>query len=376
MASVTKRPNRSRNDARYDVRYRLPGGAQRKATFRTRRDAEHFAATIETDARRGVLLDPRMAAVTFDDWADKYLASAHHKRATTLARDRNVLHVHFRPAFGARALGTLNPLDVRKVMDGMSKRLAPATVRTNYAVLCAVLNNAVAAEVIGRSPCRGIKLPAAQRRREVRFLTADELDRLGAAMPGEYRQTVYLGGVLGLRWSEVAGLRVGRVNLLRHTLEVVETVAEVEGFAMAADVKSPASRRVLELPGFLAEGLAQHLGARGLTGADSDEYVFGAPGGGPLRPANFRNRVWAPAVRAAGLEGLTFHHLRHSAVGFLIDANAHPAVMQRRIGHGSIRTTLDVYGHVLPSTDHGATEHLEALFSGRVRHGCAMDERP
>jgi integrase len=110
--------------------------------------------------------------------------------------------------------------------------------------------------------------------------------------------------------------------------------------------------------------LAAHFAHRGLSATRSDDWVFTAPAGGPVRAANFRSRVWAPALRAAGLdgEGLTFHHLRHSAVGFLIDANASLAVMQQRMGHSSIRTTLDVYGHVLPSTDRAATAHLESLF--------------
>jgi integrase len=55
-----------------------------------------------------------------------------------------------------------------------------------------------------------IPLPSLERTREIRFLTPVELAELAAAMPAEYRAMVYLAGVLGLRWSEVVGLRVGR----------------------------------------------------------------------------------------------------------------------------------------------------------------------
>jgi integrase len=177
---------------------------------------------------------------------------------------------------------------------------------------------------------------------------------------------VYLAGLLGLRWSEVAGLRVGRVDLLRRTVTVSETMAEVEGMLTPAGVKSEAGRRTLELPPFLVALLAEHFARAGLSATQPDDLVFTAPARGPVRATNFRSRVWAPALRAARLdgEGLTFHHLRHSAVGFLIDANASLAVMQQRMGHSSIRTTLDVYGHVLPSTDRAATAHLETLFGG------------
>ena len=245
--------------------------------------------------------------------------------------------------------------------------LAPRSVRTYYGVLRAILNSAVAADLIARSPCRDIRMPPADRKRDIRFLTSEELDRLADAMPAEYRPMVFLAGVLGLRFSEVTGLRVGRVDLLRGTLEVAETIAEVRGHVLRADVKTNASRRTLPLPSFLTEELSAHFRARGLTGADPDALIFVADDGGPVRAANFRHRVWKEATRDADLEGLTFHHLRHTSVGFLIDAGAHLAVMQRRIGHSSIRTTLDVYGHVLPDTDQTVTDHLEGLFGSDDR---------
>lgn len=96
-----------------------------------------------------------------------------------------------------------------------------------------------------------------------------------------------------------------------------------------------------------------------------EELLFVAPSGGPVRATNFRNRVWAPAVKAAGLagQGLTLHHLRHSRRRLPGRRQRPSAVMQQRMGHASIRTTLDVYGHVLPSTDRAATKHLQELFT-------------
>jgi integrase len=165
-----------------------------------------------------------------------YFAGAVHKRPTTLARDRVVNNKHFLPIIGTRQLSSLTPLDVRRLVETMAQRLAPSTVRTNYGVLRAILWTAVAADLIAVSPCRGVKLPA-ERRSELRFLSAEELTRLGEASPAEYRPAIYLAGVLGLRWSEVAGLRVRCVDFLRHTLAVVETCAEVAGKVTFADVK-------------------------------------------------------------------------------------------------------------------------------------------
>jgi integrase len=176
---------------------------------------------------------------------------------------------------------------------------------------------------------------------------------------------VYVAGVLGLRWSEVAGLRVGRVDLAERTLAVLETLAEVEGRVSFADVKSPASRRVISMPAFIASMLAKHLLRRGRPGPT--ELVFVGPDGGPLHAGNFRNRVWHPAVVTADLEGLTFHGLRHSAAGLLIAFGAPDHVLQERMGHSSSRVTRDVYGHVLPIVDDAVTTEIDRLFADPSR---------
>ncbi len=68
----------------------------------------------------------------------------------------------------------------------------------------------------------------------IRFLEREELDRLAAAIPEDYRALVYVAGVLGLRWSECVGLRVGRIDFLKRTLTVAETISEVGGVLAAA----------------------------------------------------------------------------------------------------------------------------------------------
>jgi integrase len=72
-------------------------------------------------------------------------------------------------------------------------------------------------------PTRGVRLPSVPAiRRHVP--TPDELVALANAHPAEYEAMVWLGAVLGLRWGEVAGLRVGRLDVLRATLDVAEEI--------------------------------------------------------------------------------------------------------------------------------------------------------
>jgi len=150
-----------------------------------------------------------------------------------------------------------------------------------------VLRAAVEAGTIAASPCRGVKLPTPDPK-GIRFLTMAELNQLGPAVSPEYRIAIYLAGILGLRWSEVAGLRVGRINFFGKTLEVAETCAEVKGKLSFEDVKTKSSRRTLPVPDSVINMLAEHLAARGRPGPE--ELVLAVPKGGPVRPSTFRNR--------------------------------------------------------------------------------------
>jgi integrase len=190
-------------------------------------------------------------------------------------------------------------------------------------------------------------------------------------MPVGYAPMVYLGAV-GLRWSEVAGLKVRDIDFLRKRLTVRETVAEVNGHIHDADVKTDASRRTLSLPTFLTEILSEHLARARRTVPDA--YVFEAPGAGPVRYTNFRSRVFNPAVAKCHLDGVTFHALRHSAGGLLRQAGVHTQIIQQRLGHASSRTTTDIYGWVPDESEKAAAESLNAVFTARGQNA-ASDER-
>ncbi len=355
MGSIRRAPRTSR----WEARYRDPGGRQRTATFDRKGDATAFLAAMETDIQRGAWRDPQLGRILFSDWAEQYLAGAVHKRANTLYQDRQRLRHHILPAFGKMPIGTITPLDVRRFVERLSTHLAPSTVRTVYGTLRAILGAAVDADLLAVTPCRGVKLPP-KRPTEKRVLTVEELHRLADAMPAQYRPMVYLAAVGSLRWEEIAGLRVGRVNFMSRTPSVVilETFTEIGGFE---DVKTPAGRRTIQLPPFLVAMLAEHLARRGSPGPD--ELVFVATRGGTLRATNFHRRYWLPAVAKAGLRGFTFHGLRHSTVGLMVEMGHHPLVIQRRLGHASSATTMDVYGHVLAALDERVTADFEALLS-------------
>jgi integrase len=185
---------------------------------------------------------------------------------------------------------------------------------------------------------------------------------------------VWIGALLGLRWSEVAGLRMGRLDLLRRTLAVAEAVTrDQHGEPVFTPPKSIAGVRTLMMPSQLAEMRARHIASLGATAADAEALVFQAPEGGPLRYANWRRRVWMPATIEACCVGAGFHDLRRTNATGLVLARVDLKTAQARLGHSDPRLTLAVYAQAATEADMAAAEALARHFSRPSRDGRGME---
>ncbi len=264
------------------------------------------------------------------------------------------------PKLGDVPIGQLQPVHISQwVVSLGDEGLAPATTRKAYQLLAAALTSAVDNGLIPLSPCRKVKLPKLVTP-EMRILEPDEIDALAEAIDDRYRVMVIAAAYIGLRFGELCALRVERFDALRRTVRVEGSLSEVRGEFVFKGPKSEASRRTVSVPGFLVEELAQHLA----TYPDSSGLVFTAPTGGPIRRTNLRRRIWMPAVEASVSEPCTFHDLRHTHAALLIAQGEHPKVIQERLGHASIKTTLDTYGHLFDGLDEAAADRLDEVWRG------------
>jgi integrase len=359
--SVTKRQRRK--GVAYEARW-YEDDVQRSRTFTTAADANAFLNDTLARLARGDNVTWVGDRISLQDWYEEWLTRP--IRPSTRSRDRGVMERWWLPTLQDHLLTKIKRHHIQGVVDRMSATLAPSTVATNYGVMRDCMAAAVNEDMVARTPCRGIKLPAKDTTKTIRFLEPEELDRLADAIDPYYRALIYIAGVIGLRWSECVGLVVSQVDLLQRTLTVDRTLTEVRGVLHLGPPKTKAGRRTITLPPFVVNELAAHLKLAGLTAANSDSLVFTSPQGGPMLRANFGRRTWNPAVKASGLRGLTFHGLRHTAAGLMVAGGYSPAIIQQRLGHASIRTTMDIYGHLLPSADASVAAGLEAMWSSRT----------
>ncbi|MHB8220960.1 MAG: site-specific integrase [Acidimicrobiales bacterium] len=354
-------PNRRgsvrRRGARFQARYQDPAGRQHSATFGSERQAERWVADQLAPVTLG---GPKPSgAPSLAEWSTTWLAEVAHLRPSTFARASSAVRAQLVPAFGTLPIDAITAADVRRwVARLVNDGLAPATVTRSLRVLGSCLQVAADDGLIPTNPARGIRPPQAPRH-EQRYLTPAQVARLADTIDQRYRGLIHLAAYGGLRIGELAGLRVGRVDLSAGTVQVVEQVVEVAGTQHFGPPKTAAGRRTVPVPRFVLDELVPLC-----EGKAPDELVFTAPGGGTLRRTIWAARFFRPAVERADLIPLRIHDLRHTAVGLWIAAGANTLEITRRAGHSSSAFVLDRYGHLLDPARSETTDRLEEMARG------------
>lgn len=334
MGSVEKRTRAGR--VTWLARWRDPAGHQRKRSFPRKVDAQRFLTTVSSDLLHGAYVDPGAGRMTVGQYAGAWLERQGQLRPGTRQRYSEIIRVHVVPAFGSVPLARLERSAVSSwVAELSASGLAGATVRHVHRVLAEVLGSAVADGRLARNVAAGVPLPRAGGR-DKRFLTHEEVARLAGAA-GDDGVIIRVLAYTGLRFGELAALRVRDVDPRRRRLTVARSVSEVNGRLVVGPPKSGSARSVP-----IRRTVADELAAV-CAGRAGDAVVFTAPAGGMLWLRNWRRRVFEPAARAAGLDGLTPHGLRHTAASLAVSAGAHVKSVQQMLGHASAAMTLDVY---------------------------------
>ena len=201
---------------------------QHEKRFKRRIDAQHWL-----DQQTSALVTPTWTApergrITVEAWAEQWLAAQSGLKPSISYRCRSLLRSQILPCWSRHRLADITHADVAAWVADMSARgLAPATVRQAHRVLALVLTLAVRDGRIPRNPATGVPLPRAVRA-EPRFLTREQVEQLSDAA-GEYGDVVRLLASTGLRFGEMAALRVRRIDFLRKRLTVAESATEVGG---------------------------------------------------------------------------------------------------------------------------------------------------
>ncbi|WUD74599.1 tyrosine-type recombinase/integrase [Streptomyces sp. NBC_00510] len=349
---------------RWRVRWYGPDGKPKAKTFGKLPQAEAEKDAITARLDKGSYRDPKSGKAAVKLVAEEWFGSKRKIGRTTQHDYRELLDTYVIPRWGAWQVGAVQWEDVSAWLTELctqpgkaGKVLGPARIIKTYRVFSMVMKHAVLSKRISTSPCHDHELPRPDDDDEHVYLTYDQLERLALAA-GEYRLLILVLGYCGIRWAEASAIKRGRLLVPKRRIRIVQNYTDVKGVLALGPVKNHEKRSV-PLPRSFADELGSLAAPMGL-----DDLLFTAPGGGPLRYNNFRNRVFDPAVKEAGLQGMgiTPHKLRHTAASLAIAAGADVKVVQTMLGHKDASMTLNVYGHLFPDR---LDEVADALDVGR-----------
>lgn len=337
---------------RWRARYVDADGREVAKGFDRKADAAQWLEEVTATIVSGTYIAPGAGTATVGEIHQQWLRTQAHVKASTRAARASAWAAHVRDAWHDIAVSEVQTSAVRAWVAEMAERGAEApTVENALGVLRMVLALAVEDKRIPRNPCEGVKAPR-RRHSERAYLTHAQVAELAAAMPRDGLVVRFLA-YTGLRYGEMAALRVKHFDMLRRRVLIRESVTEVAGRLVWSTPKGH-ERRSVPFPRFLVDDLAARMEGKG-----RDDLVFSAPGGGVLRIATFRTRVFNPTVdKLRGLDDdgnpttdwprPTLHDLRHTAASLAISAGANVKAVQTMLGHKSAALTLDTYADLFP----------------------------
>lgn len=409
---------------RYKVRFRHgksdkhDGPRETSESFDTLKKAKEFAGWLDALGPQGALdklYEGEQAATvpTLDEVAAdhiKFLTGVEHGTRVRYTRDwKN----KWSPLIGTLPASDLDRDAVAAAVNALAEQYAEKTLKNQRGLLSAVAARAVEKGYLRTNPVKGVRVPrgAAKRVRqhddeddvdEMVLLSLAEWDILHAHIAPHYQGfTRFLIGT-GARWGEAVVLQCGKTDTDAAMVRIVRALKDSsDGKRTIGEPKTKRGKRTVVLPSQLLPDLEERK--RGRRGS---ELLFIAPRGGMIAHRTFWSDHWRPAIWRAqhcvdhveagckcgtahpkrckihegkppppcGCEGtLTvtprIHDLRHTHASWLLAAGIPIHIVSRRLGHESIQTTVDIYGHLLPDAQLAAAAAADLAFGTPIGPG-------
>ncbi len=331
----------------YDIDFRDQRGRRvREVAGTTRLQAKKLLTRRLGEVRAGTFVHPQDRdsgkGPTFAEFAVRFMRDYGSSRRSDHYTDRlKRIRLHF----DDKRMREVSRADLDGFVAKRLRQVSPSTVRKDMAVLATFFKKAVEWDVVDASPAVGLKKPPESKPR-TRYLTIEEWRCLQNAAPPWLRPMLTLAVATGLRLKEITKVRWEDVD---RQAKILHVAMDTKTGTRAIPLNRTAST--------VLEGLVRHL---------RNPYVFVDQEGNHFDNESRRNRItrWTTKVmRSAGIEGASFHTLRHTAASFMVQGGVPLYEVQKVLGHSTPLMT-ERYAHLQPDHLQGAVRALDVALSG------------
>lgn len=352
--------------------------------YRTKKDAENDLPRILMELKKGYT-EPE--DVTFEEYLKEWLRRKRQNVTYgTYKHYKSYTNNHIIPGLGRWKIKDLDHdlvdsfIDEIKDKDDISQR----TKIHIYTILSSALKDGKRAG-IKQGIMDDIKAPKKERR-ELEYWTRSEVQKFIKHLNSKnHRLPIMLALATGMRYGEIAGLRWSRVDFEKKTISVTHQlkIEEVDGkpkWIISPELKTETSYRTIQIDDDTIQMLKEHKKQQekdklqvGPDYLDLD-LVCATTIGDSIKPTYLRT-VMRRTCKKAGVKLISFHGLRHTHATLLLSDGVHPKIVQERLGHRSIETTLDTYSHVVPGIQEIAATSIQKTLHSKGEKEDKQKER-
>jgi integrase len=359
-----------KSDGRWVGSFIVEETGKRKSIYAsTEKEAWQKLQQALQEQKQGTLAtSPKQKLSTF---LTQWLEEVHRPpaiRPTTYQRYLDVSRKHILPALGHFELQKVTPQRIQtfystKLKEGQST----SSVHIMHSLLSKAFDTAVKWRLISSNPCKGTTIPH-EVKREAQSLTEEQARHLlEAARDHDLEVFVVTALSTGMRIGELLALRWSDIDMEQGMVNVHRTVTYLRGHFIEGEPKTKSGKRKILIPAeacaILQKHRQQQQARREQTGVKWQDLdlVFCTRSGGFLHAGVQEHRLYR-LLEQVQLPRMHVHDLRHSAATLLGAMGVNPKVIQEILGHSSLKITLEIYSHVLPSMQQDARDKMQRFF--------------
>lgn len=260
---------------------------------------------------------------------------------------------HIGPEFGLREMTSVKPLEFQKFLTRKESELSNATIIKIYTLLNQIYKMMIAWNELKFNPLTGVKKPSSNHKEKQTWTKEECHSFLEGAREYQCFMSFWLALQFGLRLGEVQGLKWKNIDFENKLLFVEQAYHEEQ--KKMGRLKTKASKRVIPI----SDKQLKFLSVR--KDASESDLIASNAIGGYLNQRNIR-RTMDILCGKLKIKRITFHELRHTHATLLLEMNEHPKIVQQRLGHVKVETTLDIYSHVRPQVEQESAERFSDFF--------------
>ncbi|BBB00608.1 putative phage integrase [Actinacidiphila reveromycinica] len=351
---------------RWQARWETPDGEPKTRLFEKQVDAQKHVTKMDHAVLAGDYLDPEAGKVKVGDFALKTWLPAQDIKGRTEIEYRGVLDRYLIPEWGRRQIRTIKPSEAKawQALLASKYELTGTTPNRVARHVRSVFRLAVFDKAIRASPFEGIKAPTLTETKVYPPDVAEARQIIAAAYTALWRAMFEVCALTGLRSGELRGMRLEKFDALRMAYRVDQQLVYERGKGMYLDdLKTGAGKRVLPLNRRAVDVIAAYVaGHPPPKNGPWAGLIFAMPGGKPIGESTID---WAikQTCRYAKTEARHLHELRHHYASVLIAGGESPSVVQQRLGHKDVLTTLRIYSHLFNEAKETTRNVLDAAWA-------------